>query len=259
MTAAHVHAARPYVLAETSWGLVKDRPWDIAVLPWGATEAHNYHLPYGTDCYQVEAVGTRAVETCWNAGVRAMLLPTIPFGVNAAQLDMPFHINMNPSTQWLVLRDIVTSLERQNVKRLLILNGHGANNFSGMIRELYGCSAMLVAAANWFAAVPSKEFFEAPGDHADELETSVMLAVCPHLVRPLSEAGRGHTKPMPSELLQQGWAWTQRGWLNKTTMDAGAGDPVAATAAKGEAFMHAVVAKVARLICDLAMMERDEF
>jgi len=37
---------RPYILAETNWKNVKDEEFTVAVLPWGATEAHNYHLPY---------------------------------------------------------------------------------------------------------------------------------------------------------------------------------------------------------------------
>ena len=36
---------RPYILAETYWEALKDSKFDLAVLPWGATEAHNYHLP----------------------------------------------------------------------------------------------------------------------------------------------------------------------------------------------------------------------
>ena len=40
---------RPYILAETNWKAVKETKFELAVLPWGATEAHNYHLPYGTD------------------------------------------------------------------------------------------------------------------------------------------------------------------------------------------------------------------
>ena len=40
---------RPYILAETHWKTVKNTPYEVVVLPWGATEAHNYHLPYATD------------------------------------------------------------------------------------------------------------------------------------------------------------------------------------------------------------------
>ncbi|MCK4344643.1 MAG: creatininase family protein, partial [Bacteroidales bacterium] len=41
--------SRPYVLSETNWKTVKDQDYEIAILPWGATEAHNFHLPYGID------------------------------------------------------------------------------------------------------------------------------------------------------------------------------------------------------------------
>lgn len=43
---------RPYILAETNWKEIKAQPFQLAILPWGATEAHNYHLPYGTDNYE---------------------------------------------------------------------------------------------------------------------------------------------------------------------------------------------------------------
>ncbi len=47
---------RPYVLAETNWKNLKDENFDLAVLPWGATEAHNYQLPYATDNVQADAM-----------------------------------------------------------------------------------------------------------------------------------------------------------------------------------------------------------
>ena len=51
--------ARPHILAETTWTTVRDAAYEVAVLPWGATEAHNYHRPYGTD-------STRARRPpCW--------------------------------------------------------------------------------------------------------------------------------------------------------------------------------------------------
>ena len=42
-------AIRPYILAETNWKNIQGSSFDVAVLPWSATEAHNYHLPYATD------------------------------------------------------------------------------------------------------------------------------------------------------------------------------------------------------------------
>src|SRR6476661_1775968 len=101
---------RPWVLAESTWKTVDATPYAAAILPWGATEAHNYHLPYGTDNIQSEAVAIRAAERAWQRGARAVVLPTVPFGVNTTQLDIKLTINMNPSTQAAVLGDIVSAL-----------------------------------------------------------------------------------------------------------------------------------------------------
>src|SRR5690348_739163 len=79
---------RPFVLAETTWKTVDPTPYEVAILPWGATEAHNYHLPYATDNIQSELVAIRAAERAWARGARAVVLPTIPFGVNTTQLDI---------------------------------------------------------------------------------------------------------------------------------------------------------------------------
>ena len=66
---------RPYVLAETTWKTVRENDYSVAILPWGATEAHNYHLPYATDNIQAEQVAIRAAEraTSGRASSRAGL------------------------------------------------------------------------------------------------------------------------------------------------------------------------------------------
>src|SRR6185312_7307686 len=102
--------------------------------------------------------------------------------------------NMNPSTQALVLRDVAASLTGQGVKKLVVLNGHGGNDFRQMIRELQPQVAIFLCVVNWYHVVDPKAFFTDLGDHAGELETSVMLHVAPGTVRPLSEAGPGKAR-----------------------------------------------------------------
>ena len=50
---------RPYILSECNWKDLKTA-FELAVLPWGATEAHNYHLPYGTDVYEANAIAAES-------------------------------------------------------------------------------------------------------------------------------------------------------------------------------------------------------
>ena len=174
---------RPFILAETNWKEIQQHQFDIAVLPWGATEAHNYHMPYGTDNYQVDYLALASAEIAWNKGNKVIVLPNIPFGVNTGQLDVPFCINMNPSTQLAILNDVCDVLLRHGITKLVVLNGHGANNFVSMIRELAGkFPSLFVCVINWFNAAPKHDIFQNKGDHADEMETSVMMHLYPHLL-----------------------------------------------------------------------------
>src|SRR5439155_12476465 len=127
---------RPYLLHEAIWPAVREAPYQVAVLPWGATEAHNRHLPYGTDTVETERVAAESARLAWEAGARVVVLPAVPFGVNTGQLEIPLCINMNPATQAAVLRDVTESVARAGVAKLVILNGHGGNDFRLMIREL---------------------------------------------------------------------------------------------------------------------------
>jgi creatinine amidohydrolase len=243
--------ARPYILAETTWPHVRDTQFDVAVLPWGATEAHNFHLPYATDNYETELIAAEAARRAWEGGVRAIVLPNVPFGVNTGQLDIPLCLNMNPSTQAAVLSDIVSCVATAGVKKLVILNGHGGNDFRQMLRELQPRTSVFLCTANWYNCVDPKPFFDEPGDHAGELETSVMLVAAPALVRPLSEAGDGAARRFAVKGLREGWAWAPRHWRSVTD-DTGTGNPKAASREKGERFVEAVATRLGSFLIDLA-------
>src|SRR5947208_4356033 len=100
---------RECVLAEQTHAFVREQKWQAAVLPFGATEPHNLHMPYGTDNFQVEEVGRRACEHAWQAGARVALLPTIPYGVNTNHLKIPGALacSVTPTTLLGVLTDLV--------------------------------------------------------------------------------------------------------------------------------------------------------
>jgi creatinine amidohydrolase len=249
---------RPYMLAETNWKTVKDTEYKLAVLPWGATEAHNYHLPYATDNYQAEYVIERAAKIAWEKGAKVVVLPMIPFGVNTGQMDVKLCINMLPSTQLAILKDVCEVLSRQNISKLVILNGHGANNFVPLIRELaLFYPEIFVCAVNWYKAASKKGIFEEEGDHADEMETSVMMNIVPHLVLPLQEAGDGATKKFDAKGFHEGWAWAQRPWT-KVTKDTGSGNPYKSTADKGKVFLEQTISNIADFLYTVCTKSVDE-
>jgi len=241
---------RPYILAETNWKAVKETRFDVAVLPWGATEAHNYHMPYATDVIQCDHVAAESARIAWEAGARVAVLPTIPFGVNTGQSDIPITPNMNPGTQLAVLSDVAASLAQQGVSKLVILNGHGANDFRLMIRELQPRTSVFLCTMNWWTVVDPKPHF-VPGDHAGDLETSVMMHIAPDLLLPLAEAGDGSQRRPRVAALREGWAWAPRRWT-QVTRDTGSGDPAAASAEKGKLFFELVTKKIGGFLVELA-------
>jgi creatinine amidohydrolase len=248
---------RPYVLSEIGWPAVRDAGFEVAVLPWGATEAHNLHLPYGTDTLQVVAVAEEAARLGWAAGARIIVLPAIPFGVQTGQLDIPLCINLNPSTQAAVLRDVSVSLQGAGVRKLVILNGHGGNDFRAIVRELQPDLDLFLCTVDWWRVVDAATVFEEPGDHAGELETSVMLHLAPDLLLPLDEAGDGRERRFRITGLREGWAWAPRRW-SSISDDTGVGDPRAATREKGEELLSRVTRKLSDFIAELAATSLDD-
>jgi creatinine amidohydrolase len=248
---------RPYILAETTWKALKDQSFDMAILPWGATEAHNLHLPYSTDNIATEAIVAESARLAWDKGFRAVVLPCVPFGVNTGQLDIRINLNLKPSTQLLILDDIADVLNRHGIKKLMILNGHGGNDFKQMIRELgMKYPAMFICTCNWYQSFDNSMFFENEGGHADEMETSLMLYISPDMVLPISEAGKGEAKKFRIKALNEKWAWAERKW-SEVTSDTGIGDPSLASAEKGKRCFSEVTEKLAGLIADLCKTDNN--
>ena len=272
-------------LSVSTYGVARQHQYDVAILPWGATEPHNLHLPYMTDCILSHAVAVDAAERALNEyGVRCMVLPPVMMGSqNPGQRDLPFCIHYHYETQYAILRDIVESLSHQGMRRLLIINGHGGNSFKQMIRDMEptpfpspregglisiggsvvsresiqtplpsggdggGC---FIASAEWFKMAPAKDYFEQPGDHADEIETSVMMHYHPELVR-LEEAGEGRSRRFAIPALREGKVWMPRHWT-LVTEDTGIGNPALSTAEKGRRFADACADGFAQFLRDFA-------
>jgi len=242
---------RPYLLAETNWKTVKVTDYTVALLPWGATEAHNYHLPYATDNYESAYVASESARLAWETGAKIIVLPYIPFGVNTGQLDVKLCMNMNPSTQYAILKDVVYVLLQHGIQKLVIVNSHGGNHFKNMIREMtIDHPDMFLCSLDWWAIGESKNYFDEPGDHAGELETSVMMHLHPHLVLPLNEAGKGIGRGFKIKGLKDGWVMAQRQWT-KVTKDTGVGDPAKSTAEKGKRFLEMITREVSAFLVEL--------
>jgi len=244
---------KPYILEETNWKQVKSEKYEVAILPWGATEPHNYHLPYGTDSLETAMIAAKSAEKAWEKGAKIMVLPTIQFGVqNPGQTELPFCLHMRPSTQIIVFKDIVQSLYIQGIRKIVVLNGHGGNDFKPMIRELKAqYPEMLIALVEWFKIVDLSKYFEDDGDHAGEMETSIIMHYFPQLVRSLDEAGNGDSKSPNLEGLKNKTAWIPRQW-DKVSEDTGIGNPKKASAEKGKKYLEEVTLRIGDFLEEFA-------
>ncbi len=251
-------AIRPYILAETNWNSLKEASFELAVLPWGATEAHNYHLPYATDVYEADELAAEAAKHAWEKGGKVIVLPTIPFGVNTGQSDIYLDINLNPTTQLAILSDVVTVLNRQGIKKLLIFNSHGGNNFKALVRELgLKFPDMFICVSNWFKALGRPEYIKESGDHADEVETSLMLYLKPELVLARKYWGDGRSKNFKIKAFSEGWLWAERKW-SQISEDTGVGDPSHASREKGAQFFKDVTEKMGKLMLELCKADSSD-
>lgn len=252
---------RPYILEETNWKQVKNQQYEVAVLPWGATEPHNYHLPYGTDSLETSRIAADAAQKAWEKGAKVMVLPVIPLGVqNPGQIDMPFCLHTRPSTQITILEDIVRALYNQGIRKLVVMNGHGGNDFKPHIREILPqFPGMFIALNSWFSMLDNSEFFEedAHGGHANEMETSIVMNYFPELVLPLHEAGDGKEGKFKLDGLNTSTAWTPRRW-DKITKDTGIGNPKKATPEKGQKFTERLSSQIAEFFVELAESDLDD-
>jgi creatinine amidohydrolase len=246
-------------LAELNYGQIRATPrFEIAVLPLGATEPHNLHLPYGTDTIEVEVIAREACHRAAGRGARVVALPTLPYGTETNQMRFPMAMNLNPSTVARVIADLVDSLETHGVKKCLLLNGHGGNDLKWVLRELHGKSKVHLFLCNWYRMVADQYggIFQDAGDHAGEMETSMILAHRPELVV-MDQADAGSMAKTRFEAVNRGWVEITRPWHLLTT-NSGAGDPRPATAEKGRKITEVAVARLADFLVEVSASPADD-
>lgn len=258
--AASFHA-RPHILHEANLAQLQELKPNLAVLPWGATEGHNYHLPHGTDVVEGTALGEAIVTKANEQGARALLLPTIPFGNDNAQLrGQVATITMRTMTEHYVLRDVAESLVRQGIHRMILLNFHGGNEFKSIIRDVMLDLPIFIVQAHGYLAAEYKSLLEDPnGDHADEFETSLMMHLTPDWVAPLKTADDGAQAKnhIPKTAANPG-TWYPRDWEH-LTRSSGTGNPKASTAEKGKQIFERLVDALTPVVLELSTVETGKF
>ena len=228
-------------LARASWTDVRDHLAShrgIAVLPVGALEQHGPHLPLSTDTLQADAVARRLAER-----LDAVLLPALPLGNTWSNDQLPGTVSVSADTVYAFASDVAASLERAGYELLVLVNGDFGNRnpLQRAAEDAAARGGIPVVVLDYPGLVEigdevKESPWAAPGlCHADELETSMVLAVAPDLVHADRMAPSYPELPADFGLRQMALAP-----LSETGVF---GDPRPATAEKGERIIEHVVAQ----------------
>ena len=217
----------------------------IAILPIGATEPHGPHLPLDTDVTIAVAQARRAIELFAEAGVRAVLLPPIAYGLTHFTDGFEGRVSLRPGTLWALLEDVVHSLEEQGVRRIVFANAHLEPAHVQVLRGVAGDQAERTEerAQVLFADNTRRRWAETLGEefksgdcHAGRYESSIVLAADPDSVREQARAGLA---PVAIDLIEKMRAGA-RSFVQAGATEAYCGDPAAASAEEGRERIEAL-------------------
>jgi creatinine amidohydrolase len=213
---------------------VRSNRYEVAILPW-AHVSLTISPPLRRRRMQSEGVCDRVCAEAAKLGAKVIQLPTIPYGVqsNMFGLTNALPINVYPATLFAFLRDIVDSLERQGIRKLVLFNCIGGNDFlKPFIREMAGRSEMFLCVVNWWQVGKESITTSSPSGRPRRGNGNQhQPGAHPELVR-MPQAGTA-PKPTRFERHQQRMGQHLPPW-HLLTESTGSGDPRGATREKGE-------------------------
>ena len=234
-----------YLLEEMNAIQVRDKITEktIAILVLGACENHGNHMPFGSDFIFPMKLFEKAVDEISKNDNSAspqsknnlILLPAIPYGVSSHHNDFQMTMSLEPSTMISIIENIFSSLVKNGIKKILVINGHDGNISPIEIasRKIKNKEPNVVIACleSWWALVgqKNKDLFEVWNGlgHGGEAETSAMLSVRPDLVN--TEYSSDQVIPnLPNEDIRIYWKF------NELTNTGITGAPKKASVEKGQ-------------------------
>jgi creatinine amidohydrolase len=215
-----------------------------AIIPVGSLEQHGAHLPVSTDSLIAEYVARLLAEK-----IGAFVLPVISYGVSFEHKPM-FNVSLRNSTLSRVLCDTCISLAENRIREIIILNGHHGNTgaiqyISQEIQSKISTTDVNIHVLHYWQMMKKQDF-----DHAGEVETSLVLAIAPELVH--MERARPNSKSLSKSRAAYNSLTNAPGSFPKITGNGVWGDPMKATASKGDKLIKEIIANLTETIAELS-------
>jgi creatinine amidohydrolase len=186
-------AVQKFFLGEMTWMEAREvvREGRLAVLPAGIIEQHGPHLPLDTDIFLAEELTARAAAL---HPEKVVVVPPIVHGHSPHHMDFPGTLTVDPRHMLDYVLDVCLSLSHHGFRKILIVNGHGSNApvldlaaRQTIIRTggKTSCASILYTDSVEFGRASAEVFPEMAGrsGHADDVETSMYMALRPDLVQ----------------------------------------------------------------------------
>jgi len=222
------------------------RDTSILCLPLGAIEQHGAHLPLNTDVIVAEEL-TRRIVARWGDELDLWQLPTVSIGLSREHDWAPGTLSLSIQTFVALLRDMARDLVRAlPARNLMIVNGHGGNRgvLDNLIHELRGDFALNACVIHPFDLSKADTHATSPDVHGGKSETSVMLALAPHLVRrePIAPPAQSPDRAAIAALIfDRGVSFPWRTDDPRLTASGAIGEAHAASAELGQAIVDSVI------------------
>ena len=210
------------------------------IFPFGTVEEHGNHLPLNTDTLIVYEILKRVIRKR-----KVFLAPPLYYGVCTTTSQHPGTISIRPETLRTITYDLVREAYKKGLRNIFLITGHGGGLHSSalkevaenLIEELRGLKIAVICPYDILYKELS-ELADTPNDsHAGEIETSIVLALAPELVKGRSKEEYPNI-PKPFVVKNKVKYWRGGVW----------GNPAKASVKKGEKAIDLIVKKIVSIL-----------